>query len=167
MEPSDVKAADPQAALPTSAPTQHMPAARPPSPPHSHLSHKTDQKVSFEAPNNATPPFSPSSQTPVLQKEQEEFEGSIDVNNDLPTEEDLKKVEDFLLLDAQGQSRPFKELYEAPLVAPRQLIIFIRHFFCGVCDITGKSSLSRGEHVLTVAELPRIPPNDILFDQAR
>jgi hypothetical protein len=90
----------------------------------------------LEAPENSTPPFSPSSQTPVLQKEQEEFEGTVDVNDELPTEKDLKKVEDLLVLDAQGQSRPFKELYQAPLVAPRQLIIFIRHFFCGVSCAT-------------------------------
>ena len=49
-----------------------------------------------------------------------------------PTEKELSKVEDLLILDAQGKSRPFKELYDASGVAPRQLIIFIRHFFCGV-----------------------------------
>jgi hypothetical protein len=88
--------------------------------------------TSSDAHDAATPPFSPSSATPVLQKEQEEFEGTVDVSNDLPTEKDLARVGDLLVLDAQGQSRPFKELYNAPHVAPRQLIIFIRHFFCGV-----------------------------------
>ncbi|CAN9280227.1 unnamed protein product [Alternaria alternata] len=88
--------------------------------------------MSLDAADSMTPPFSPSSQTPVLQKEQEEFEGTVDVNNDIPSEKDLAKVEDLLVLDAQGQSRPFKELYKAPHVASRQLIIFIRHFFCGV-----------------------------------
>jgi hypothetical protein len=70
----------------------------------------------------------------MLQQGQEEFEGTVDVNNDLPTQKDLQKVGDLLVLDAQGQSRPFKELYDAPHVAPRQLIIFIRHFFCGVSE---------------------------------
>jgi hypothetical protein len=80
-----------------------------------------------------TPPFSPSSQTQLfVQQEQEEFEGTLDITNDIPTAKDLQRVGDLLVLDAQGKSRPFKELYEAPLVAPRQLIIFIRHFFCGV-----------------------------------
>ena len=68
----------------------------------------------------------------MLQKEQEEFEGTVHVNDDLPTEKDLKRVEDLLILDAQGKSRPFRELYDASGVAPRQLVIFIRHFFCGV-----------------------------------
>lgn len=134
MESVDTKLANDQARLPTSAPVQQVAGTQPPSPPHSHLSHKTEPKASYEAPSNATPPFSPSSQTPVLQKEQEEFEGTVDVNDNLPTEKELKKVEDLLVLDAQGQSRPFKELYQAPLVAPRQLIIFIRHFFCGNCQ---------------------------------
>jgi hypothetical protein len=88
--------------------------------------------TSRDAPGLSTPPFSPSSQTPILQSGQEEFEGTIDVNNDIPTEKDLDRVGDLLVLDAQGQSRPFKELYTAPHGAPRQLIIFIRHFFCGV-----------------------------------
>jgi len=108
--------------------------ARPPSPPHSDSAPTAEPKISTstEAPDATTPPFSPTSQTPVLQKEQEDFEGTVDVNNDLPTEKDLQRVGDLLVLDAKGQSRPFKELYDAPHVAPRQLIIFIRHFFCGV-----------------------------------
>ncbi|KAJ4370083.1 hypothetical protein N0V86_008818 [Didymella sp. IMI 355093] len=117
---------------PTSAPAPQSSAA-PPSPPHS-SGRETLPKPSIDVHDNSTPPFSPASDTPVLQKEQEEFEGTVDVNNDLPTEKDLKKVEDLLILDAQGKSRPFRELYDASGVAPRQLIIFIRHFFCGNCQ---------------------------------
>lgn len=79
-----------------------------------------------------TSPPAPSNHAPVIEKGQEEFEGNVDVNDDLPTEKELGSVGDLLILDAQGQSRPFKELYKAEGVAPRQLIIFIRHFFCGV-----------------------------------
>ncbi|KAF2678689.1 hypothetical protein K458DRAFT_422920 [Lentithecium fluviatile CBS 122367] len=84
-----------------------------------------------------TPPFSPSSTTPVLPKSEDpelDFSGNIDVNDDIPTNKDLARVEDLLVLDAQGQSRPFKELYKGKGVAPRQLIIFVRHFFCGNCQ---------------------------------
>jgi hypothetical protein len=128
METSDSKPSP--ALIATAAPP--VPTTTPPSPPLSQSGLKTDPKTSIDAPNDTTPPFSPSSQTPVLQKEQEEFEGTVDVTNDIPTASDLQRVGDLLVLDAQGKSRPFKELYEAPLVAPRQLIIFIRHFFCGV-----------------------------------
>ncbi|KAJ4993280.1 hypothetical protein SVAN01_01255 [Stagonosporopsis vannaccii] len=113
-------------ALSASAPQ----TAAPPSPPHS-SGRETLSKASIDAHDANTPPFSPASDTPVLQKEQEEFEGTVHVNNDLPTDEDMKKVEDLLILDAEGKSRPFKDLYSASGVAPRQLIIFIRHFFCG------------------------------------
>lgn len=102
--------------------------AQPPSPPHSQADFNAGAKYSLDAVDASTLPFSPSSQTPVLQKEQEEFEGTVNVNNDLPSSEDLSRVDDLLVLDAQGQSRPFKELYKAPHIAPRQLIIFIRHF---------------------------------------
>lgn len=90
----------------------------------------------------------------MLQKEQEEFEGTLNVNNDLPTEKDLKKVEDLLILDAQGKSRPFRELYDASGVAPRQLIIFIRHFFCGVSHHYNHLR-SRENRTLTLARTAR------------
>ncbi|KAF2644116.1 hypothetical protein P280DRAFT_466800 [Massarina eburnea CBS 473.64] len=83
-----------------------------------------------------TPPFSPSSTTPVFKHDPElDFVGTVEVNNDLPTPKDLKRCEDLLVLDAKGQSRPFKELYtNIDGEAPRQLLIFIRHFFCGNCQ---------------------------------
>jgi hypothetical protein len=84
-----------------------------------------------------TPPFSPTSATPVLEKDEEdlEFAGNVDVNDDLPTERDLERVGDLLILDSKGQSRPFKELYAGEGVASRQLVIFVRHFFCGVSSL--------------------------------
>lgn len=136
METSDTPKPTAAAAAPAPIATSvsQPPTSQLPSPPHSQTSHPADvnTKMSLDAADSMTPPFSPSSQTPVLQKEQEEFEGTVDVNNDIPSEKDLAKVEDLLVLDAQGQSRPFKELYKAPHVASKQLIIFIRHFFCGV-----------------------------------
>lgn len=81
-----------------------------------------------------SPPFSPSSTTPVLENPELDFEGSVEVNNDIPSERDLKRVEDLVVLDSSGESRPFKSIYRGEGVAPRQLIIFIRHFFCGNCQ---------------------------------
>jgi hypothetical protein len=132
METSDSNKAAAAVPTPIATSAPQLPTAQLPSPPHSQTDHQADSKMSLDAADNMTPPFSPSSQTPVLQKEQEEFEGTAHVNNDIPSKKDLSKVEDLLVLDAQGQSRPFKELYQAPHVASRQLIIFIRHFFCGV-----------------------------------
>ncbi|KAF2451875.1 hypothetical protein P171DRAFT_426312 [Karstenula rhodostoma CBS 690.94] len=81
-----------------------------------------------------TPPFSPSSTTPVLENPELDFEGTVEVNNDIPSEKDMKRVDDLLVLDSSGESRPFRDLYKGEGVAPRQLIIFIRHFFCGNCQ---------------------------------
>jgi hypothetical protein len=61
-----------------------------------------------------------------------DFEGNLNTNNDLPTQKTLKKIENLPILDADGKSIPFKNLYTGPNVARRVLIIFIRHFFCGV-----------------------------------
>ena len=61
-----------------------------------------------------------------------DFQGDVLVSNDIPTQADLDKCADLLVLDAQGTSRPFRTLYTGEGVAPRQLIIFVRHFFCGV-----------------------------------
>ena len=46
-----------------------------------------------------------------------------------PTKAELDAVADHCVQDAEGNKVPFKQLYEAK---PRVLLIFIRHFFCGV-----------------------------------
>ena len=61
-----------------------------------------------------------------------EFEGDVNTNNDLPTQDTLKKIENLPILDKDGKSLPFKNLYTGPGVTRRVLIIYIRHFFCGV-----------------------------------
>ncbi|KAF2122693.1 AhpC/TSA antioxidant enzyme-domain-containing protein [Lophiotrema nucula] len=104
-----------------------------PSPPSSQAGPKVS--TSADTPVDATsPPFSPSSTTPVLEKDDLDFAGNVDVNDELPDEKTMKKVDDTLVLDANRVSRPFSDLYRGPGVAPRQLIIFIRHFFCGNCQ---------------------------------
>ncbi|KAF2005648.1 hypothetical protein P154DRAFT_412767, partial [Amniculicola lignicola CBS 123094] len=94
----------------------------------------TAQSDKKKASTSDSPPFSPSSTTPVLEKDDLDFVGTVNVNDEIPTEKDLKKVGDQLVLDNKGASRQFKELYQGEGVAPKQLIIFIRHFFCGNCQ---------------------------------
>ncbi|KAF2710239.1 hypothetical protein K504DRAFT_466657 [Pleomassaria siparia CBS 279.74] len=71
---------------------------------------------------------------PTLEKEELDFSGNVDVNDDLPSEADLERVGDLLLLDNKGASRPFKDVYNGVGIAPRQMVIFVRHFFCGQCQ---------------------------------
>lgn len=61
-----------------------------------------------------------------------EFVGDVDTNNLIPSLELLRKVQDFSVLDKDGKSRPFKSVYSGPNVPRRVLVIFVRHFFCGV-----------------------------------
>jgi len=61
-----------------------------------------------------------------------EFDGDVNTNNEIPSQEVLRRVEDMNLLDQDGKTIPFKHLYSGPNVARRVMIIFIRHFFCGV-----------------------------------
>ncbi|KAF7874080.1 hypothetical protein EAF04_002752 [Stromatinia cepivora] len=63
-----------------------------------------------------------------------EFVGDVNTNNELPSQEILKKIESMIVLDRDGKTRPFKSLYSGPNVARRVLIVFIRHFFCGNCQ---------------------------------
>ena len=82
----------------------------------------TEADVAEESPPTATSGVDPTA----------EFQGDVEVNNDLPTATDLAKVADLVVLGADGTSRPFKSLYTGHGVPKRVLIIFIRHFFCGV-----------------------------------
>lgn len=65
----------------------------------------------------------------------EDFEGEINTNSRLPSAEDLAKVEDYYVLDRNGKTHRFKELYSGKNVARRVLVIFVRHFFCGVREL--------------------------------
>lgn len=63
-----------------------------------------------------------------------DFAGDVNTNNEIPTQEVLRSVEDMTVLDKDGKIIPFKNLYSGPNVTRRVLVIFIRHFFCGNCQ---------------------------------
>ncbi|EMT63277.1 hypothetical protein FOC4_g10013497 [Fusarium odoratissimum] len=77
---------------------------------------------------------SPPTPIKVDKTQPEDFEGELATNNDLPSAETLKKIENYIVLDRHGKSHPFKTLYTGSNVARRVLIIFVRHFFCGNCQ---------------------------------
>lgn len=56
----------------------------------------------------------------------------IQVDNELPSLDILAKIQDYPVLDVDGKSIPFKSIYTGPNVARRVLVIFVRHFYCGV-----------------------------------
>ncbi|KAK3326384.1 AhpC/TSA antioxidant enzyme-domain-containing protein [Apodospora peruviana] len=66
--------------------------------------------------------------------EQDDLQGSVDSNNQIPSAETLKKIENYMVLDRDGKSHSFKSLYTGKHAARRVLLIFVRHFFCGQCQ---------------------------------
>lgn len=66
----------------------------------------------------------------------QEFRGDIKVSAALPSRSALEKIADLSVFDVDGNSIPFKSLYWSDSDdSKRVLIIFIRHFFCGVCIV--------------------------------
>ena len=101
-----------------------------------------------------------------------DFEGDIKVNNNPPTKPDLEKVADLPVLDVNKKSHTFKSLWADDENGPRRvLVVFIRHFFCGVCSLALVPCSGRYmEHALTAliyAELPRIPPHPLFLPNPR
>lgn len=57
----------------------------------------------------------------------------IELSDDCPSRRILAEAGKVPIYDADGSSRPFSTLYEGELaIGEQQLIIFVRHFFCGV-----------------------------------
>lgn len=69
-----------------------------------------------------------------IQRDEEKYEDDeIEVSDTLPTSEELRKAGDIPIFDADGVARPFKSLYQGiEHQGQRQMIIFVRHFYCGV-----------------------------------
>lgn len=61
-----------------------------------------------------------------------DFHGEVLSNDELPSEETIRRIGDYIVLDRHGKTHTFKSLYTGRNVARRVLIIFVRHFFCGV-----------------------------------
>lgn len=77
-----------------------------------------------------------------------DFEGDITVSDKPPSRADLERVADFPILDANRKAHKFKSLYQDK---PKVLIIFIRHFFCGV-----RSSLFKAKGHRRARRLSRV-----------
>jgi len=62
----------------------------------------------------------------------------FDTNNDLPSAESISKLGNLTVLDKDGKSIPFKNVYSGPNRVRRVLVVFIRHFFCSVSVLQSK-----------------------------
>lgn len=62
-------------------------------------------------------------------------------HRELPGETDLAKAGEVMIKDGDGNQIPLKSLWTNKPENERQLIIFIRHFFCGVSPISSLADL--------------------------
>jgi hypothetical protein len=63
------------------------------------------------------------------------FPSNVEVNDNVPSDEKIAKVADFPVLDVDGKKVPFRSLYEGANGEKKNhkvLVIFVRHFYCGV-----------------------------------
>ncbi|KAG9255797.1 AhpC/TSA antioxidant enzyme-domain-containing protein [Emericellopsis atlantica] len=70
----------------------------------------------------------------IDKKNPRDFEGEVKTNNELPSLGTIREIEDYIVLDRHGRSHAFKSLYSGNNVARRVMVIFIRHFYCGMCQ---------------------------------
>lgn len=68
---------------------------------------------------------------PTRGVENQANEASPDWNR-LPSSDSAQKAEKLQVLDSDGNARSFKSVYTYPDASDRVLVIFVRHFFCGV-----------------------------------
>lgn len=63
-----------------------------------------------------------------------DFRGDIEVSNKLPSKAELDKAAKLPILDMNGKRQAFGNLFIGESASQKHLIIFVRHFFCGVCS---------------------------------
>jgi hypothetical protein len=76
----------------------------------------------------------PGAQAPALDCSLNAPEGEAPTTNDLPTAEVLAKLNDISVFDGEGKSHSFRSVYAADDDIDHNLIIIVRHFFCGNCQ---------------------------------
>ncbi|KAG8526737.1 uncharacterized protein KY384_008166 [Bacidia gigantensis] len=70
-----------------------------------------------------------------------EVNGDMKTDGKLPTKEELKKLVELDVFDVENKAHKFKTLLQQDDGSPRRtLIIFIRHFFCGVSHHVSSAS---------------------------
>ena len=100
-----------------------------------------------------------------------DFKTDIKVDNEPPSKQDLEKIAELPVLDKGKNSRTFKSLYaDNENGSRRVLVIFVRHFFCGVRLLSALPPLrpyfSESLADLLSSDVPRIYKNSILIHNA-
>jgi hypothetical protein len=63
----------------------------------------------------------------------ERYKEHIDISDNLPDAKTMGHAGEIPIFDSEGNSRPFKTIYSGELaIGEQQMVLFVRHFFCGV-----------------------------------
>ena len=95
---------------------------------------------------------------------QADFKGDVKVSKALPTKGEWSRCMEMPVLDVENKERMFGSLYANERGPSRHLIVFVRHFFCGVSSSLSSPSISSTRttaHTSPFAELSRIPPHPL------
>ncbi|KAK2761995.1 hypothetical protein CKAH01_05225 [Colletotrichum kahawae] len=61
--------------------------------------------------------------------------GDLPVTDDLPSAQTLAEAANIEVLDHKGQAHLFRTVYDRDETPSRAIVVFIRHFFCGACQV--------------------------------
>lgn len=94
-----------------------------------------------------------------------DFDGEIATTSELPAPELIKKLDEYVVLDRHGKTHTFKSLHSGRNVARRMLVIFVRHFYCGVrppetpstCSLTDRPRTARTTSAPSASPSQRMP----------
>lgn len=57
----------------------------------------------------------------------------VNVSDDCPSKKTLEEAGEIVIYDSQGIGKPFKSFFQGDMaIGQRQLVLFVRHFYCGV-----------------------------------
>ncbi|KAJ9638926.1 hypothetical protein H2199_006787 [Coniosporium tulheliwenetii] len=80
--------------------------------------------------------------------------GTVKNPSEGPSQADIDACAELPVLDVNGKSHPFKTLYTGSDKASQQLLIFVRHFFCGNCQ----EYIRAISHAITPEALSQLSP---------
>lgn len=101
-----------------------------PSSPTSYRSSRHSNRTTSTA---ATTNSLPNSLQCECDAESPELEDDIDTPDDFPDKDAIVEAGEVMIYDSEGNERAFKTLVSGETcIGEQQLVIFVRHFFCGV-----------------------------------
>lgn len=116
-----------------------------------------------------SPTALPKIESPVVTEETEamtrEFDGDLETNNALPSRSTLQSCRDIPIFDSAGEQRSFGSLWDQDADSQKRvMVIFIRHFFCGVSSshipqLTSLSTHTNHSHRIAKNTSVPSPPN--------